>query len=62
MWQTVLSFDNRWLAEQGIYDLKAQTMDEKKICEATRKAVSKMLKSEGLENAVWSAAIDFQYG
>ena len=59
MWQTVLSFDNRWLAEQGIYDLKAQTMDEKKICEATRKAVSKMLKSEGLENAVWSAAIHF---
>lgn len=59
MWQTVLSFDNRWLAEQGIYDLKTQTMDEKKICEATRKAVSKMLKSEGLENAVWSAAIHF---
>ena len=59
MWQTVLSFDNRWLAEQGIYDLKTQTMDEEKICEATRKAVSKMLKSEGLENAVWSAAIHF---
>lgn len=32
---------------------------EKKIYEATRKAVSKMLKSEGLENAVWSAAIHF---
>lgn len=59
MWQTVLSFDNRWLAEQGIYDLKTQMVDEKKIYEATRKAVSKMLKSEGLENAVWSAAIHF---
>ena len=55
MWQTVLSFDNRWLAEQEIYDLKTQMVDEKKIYEATRKAVSKMLKSEGLENAVWSA-------
>lgn len=59
MWQTVLSFDNRWLAEQEIYDLKTQMVDEKKIYEATRKAVSKMLKSEGLENAVWSAAIHF---
>lgn len=59
MWQTVLSFDNRWLAEQGIYDLKTQMVDEKKIYEATRKAVSKMLKSERLENAVWSAAIHF---
>ena len=59
MWQTVLSFDNRWLAKQGIYDLTTHILDEKKIYEATRKSVSKMLKSEGLENAVWSAAIHF---
>lgn len=59
MWQTVLSFDNRWLSKQGIYDPNTKILDEKKIYEATRKAVSKMLKSEGLENAVWSAAIHF---
>lgn len=59
MWQTVLSFDNRWLAENGLYDTETHVLDENKIKEVTRSAVTKMLKSEGLENAVWSAAIHF---
>ena len=37
MWQTVLSFDNRWLAEQGIYDLKTQMVDEKRFTKQPEK-------------------------
>ena len=29
MWQTVISFDNAWLTEMGIYDAKEKQLDEK---------------------------------
>lgn len=59
MWQTVISFDNRWLEEHGLYDSKKQIVDERKLKETATGAVNKMLKNEGLENAIWSAAIHF---
>lgn len=59
MWQTVISFDNRWLEGNGLYDGNTQILDENKIKEAARNSVNKMLKAEGLENAVWSGAIHF---
>lgn len=57
MWQTVISFDNRWLKENGLWTGYLNRQNERKIQEVSRKAVSEMLESEGLENAVWSAAI-----
>lgn len=59
MWQTVISFDNRWLEEHGLYDSKRNFLDERKIKEVTTGAVNKMLQNEGLENAIWSAAIHY---
>lgn len=59
MWQTVISFDNRWLEEQGVYKMESQMLDDKKIMEVTRKGINKMLEKEGLENATWSAAIHY---
>lgn len=59
MWQTVISFDNRWLEEHGLYDSKNKIVDERKLKEIATGAVNKMLKNEGLENAVWSAAIHY---
>lgn len=59
MWQTVISFDNRWLRDNGLYDYSTGILDETKLKEVTRNAVRKMLKSEELENAVWSAAIHY---
>ena len=49
MWQTVISFDNRWLEQNGIYDSQKQILDEQKLKEVTRLAVNRLLKSEGLE-------------
>lgn len=59
MWQTVISFDNRWLEQNGIYDSQKQILDEQKLKEVTRLAVNRLLKSEGLEHAVWSAGIHY---
>lgn len=59
MWQTVISFDNRWLAENGLYRQAEQMLDEDRLKGIVRSAVGKMLKAENLENAVWSAAIHF---
>ncbi|MGX5523779.1 MobP2 family relaxase [Bacillus toyonensis] len=60
MWQDVISFHNPWLEEQGIYDEKTKTVDEKKLMDVTRLAMKEMQKREGLEkSSVWSAAIHF---
>lgn len=59
MWQTVISFDNRWLDKNGIYDMGNKVLDERKLKEVTRIAISRLLKSEGLEHAIWSAGIHY---
>lgn len=59
MWQTVISFDNKWLEENGLYDSETKILDNKRLMNYTRNAVNSMLKTEGLENAVWSAAIHY---
>ena len=59
MWQTVISFDNGWLAEMGVYDRETHTLDEKRMRTAVRASVNAMLQNENLENAVWSAAFHY---
>ncbi len=59
MWQTVISFDNRWLEKYGVYDSKTNILDENKLKEVATGAINKMLENEHLENAVWSGAIHY---
>lgn len=59
MWQPVISFDNRWLEKQGLYDPQNHVLDEMKIKEYTRKAISQLLKKEDLSHAVWNASIHY---
>lgn len=59
MWQTVISFDNHWLEKNHIYDSKNGMIDEQKLKSVTRFAVGKLLESEGLTHAVWSAGIHY---
>ena len=59
MWQTVISFDNQWLENNGLYDRKNSILDEQKLKEVARLAINRMLKNEGLDHAVWSAAIHY---
>lgn len=57
MWQHVISFDNRWLLQNGLINSKYDCVNERKIKEITRIAMQQLQKNENLENAVWSAAI-----
>ncbi len=59
MWQTVISFDNSWLAEMGVYDRETHILDEKRMRTAVRTSVNAMLQNENLENAVWSGAFHY---
>ena len=59
MWQTVISFDNRWLEEQGVMNQADRILDERKIKEVCRLGVERMLGKEDLEHALWSASIHY---
>lgn len=60
MWQTVISFDNRWLEQNSIYNSETKTLDENKLKECARGCMSKMLSKELLsDSTVWSGAIHY---
>lgn len=60
MWQDVVSFDNEFLEKYGLYDSKMKVLDDKKLKQAARIAVSDMLEREGMSNsAVWTGAIHY---
>lgn len=57
MWQTVISFDNRYLEQLGVY--KDNILDEKKLITSSRVAIDAMLQKEGLGNAIWTASFHY---
>ncbi|RXZ02802.1 MobP2 family relaxase [Fictibacillus sp. S7] len=60
LWQDVISFDNKWLEEHGVYHSKSHSIDEKKLKEVARLSLNEMLKREGLDkSSVWSGAIHY---
>ncbi|MEC3885498.1 MobP2 family relaxase [Halobacillus sp. HZG1] len=60
MWQDVITFNNDWLQNRGVYDSETNTLDEDALKQVTRKSMQSMMKKEGLqESAVWSAAIHY---
>lgn len=60
LWQDVISFDNKWLEENGMYNRKTNNVDEDKLKNITRLAAKEMLDDHCLdENAIWSAAIHY---
>ena len=59
LWQTVLSFDNLWLEELGIYDLASQTLDESRVRGMTRVFMKTLLDKEQLTLASWTAAVHY---
>lgn len=59
LWQTVVSFDNTYLEHLGLYDAKANLLDEKKLLQAIRQGAEKMYEKEGFLNILWTAAIHY---
>lgn len=59
LWQTVISFDNKWLEELGIYNSTTQALDEARIQGMTRIFMKTLLEKEQLRLASWTAAIHY---
>ncbi|TRM11436.1 hypothetical protein FH966_06850 [Lentibacillus cibarius] len=60
MWQDVISFDNEWLAKQGLYNPIIHSVDEASIRKVVRETMDTMLRSEGMEkSAVWTASLHY---
>ncbi|QKY71354.1 MobP2 family relaxase [Lentibacillus sp. CBA3610] len=60
MWQDVISFNNKWLMEQGFYNPKTHTVYEANMRKVVRETMDTVLKSEGMENsAVWTASLHY---
>lgn len=56
MWETVISFDNKWLEENDLYHSDTGWTDEDELKRLTRGAVSRLEKQEGLQ-LTWAGAI-----
>lgn len=60
MWQDVISFDNEWLAEQGLYNPATNIVDETKMRSIVRETINAMLKAEGMQkSAIWTATLHY---
>lgn len=60
MWQDVISFDNKWLEQMGLYEKQSKWLNEDLIKQTVREGMEVMMKDEGLENSgIWSAAIHY---
>src|SRR5690625_107587 len=60
MWQDVISFDNEWLAKQGLYNSATHTVDETKMRSVVREAMNAMLQAEGMQqSAIWTASLHY---
>lgn len=60
MWQSIISFDNTFLEQYGIYSREMQLLDEERIRSLTRVCMKRMLqKEELLQTAVYTASIHY---
>jgi|SRR5690625_816620 len=60
MWQDVISFENEWLAKQGLYNSATHTVDEIKMRSVVRETMNAMLQAEGMQqSAIWTASLHY---
>lgn len=57
MWEDVVSFDNAYLEENGLYNSTTGELDEERLQKATRKMMDKFAKLEDLHQPRWMASI-----
>jgi len=59
MWKDVLSFDNKWLEKQGLYNSKTNFLNENKMKNAVRDAIDIMCEKEGMQMPIWTASFHY---
>ncbi|WP_278966165.1 MobP2 family relaxase [Lactobacillus apis] len=57
LWQDVISFDNNFLREMGVFDPTTGYLDETSMREASLKMMAVLEKDENLNNIFWTASI-----
>ena len=58
MWQTVISFDNEWLSENGLYDKESGRVRSDKLMDYSRSFMTKIEEKEGIET-IWAGAVHY---
>lgn len=53
MFRDVVSFDNKWLEEKGLYNSKTNYLDEATLKKAIRKGVLSMIEEEGMDKSAF---------
>ena len=59
MWETVISFDNRWLKNMGVYEPEGNKLNEKELRRVVRLGINTLLEKENLQNSIWSASFHY---
>ncbi|XCP83607.1 MobP2 family relaxase [Roseburia hominis] len=59
LWQPIISFDNSFLEENGMYRSSDHWLDEIHMREYVRNGVKRMLHNENLDHAVWVGSFHY---
>lgn len=59
LWKDVISFNNEWLEEQGLYNSKTHWMNEDSMKRIVRGAVKNMVEKEKMRMPVWTASFHY---
>lgn len=59
LWKDVLSFDNSWLEEHGLYNSKSHWLNEDVMKGIVRNAFQTMVESEKMRLPVWTASFHY---
>lgn len=59
LWKDVISFDNKWLEEQGLYDPKTHWLNESKMKNVVREAMNILIENEKMRVPVWIASFHY---
>lgn len=60
LWETVISFDMKWIEQFHLYDSETKYVDDKKVREFSRKCMRTILEAEDMtESAIWTGDIHY---
>lgn len=59
LWQPIISFDNSFLEENGLYRSENHWLDESRLREYVRNGMKRMLHNENLDYAVWAGSFHY---
>ncbi|EHC6322778.1 hypothetical protein JSY98_002871 [Listeria monocytogenes] len=57
LWQDLFSFNNEWLEEYGLMNIKTNEVDDTRLMNAVKTAMDTLVKMEGLQDYKWVASM-----